>query len=114
MPEPAMNRETNEPDRSNHSWSHAGHSTTPAIAGSRGDLGQYGEVTGLKPHGFLSVREKPTAACQCAIIKTGFDHRFYHREIWGNVEVVRSEKRMISNVKNFRPGVFTLKFGEVI
>jgi hypothetical protein len=61
-----------------------------------------------------SVKHTLLRPCQCAIIKTGFDHRFYHREIWGNVEVVRSEKRMISNVKNFRPGVFTLKFGEVI
>jgi hypothetical protein len=36
------------------------------------------------------------------MIKTGFDHRLYHREIRGNVEVVRSEKRMTSNMKNFR------------
>ena len=48
------------------------------------------------------------------MIKTGFDHRLYHREIRGNVEVVRSEKRMTSNMKKFRAGVFTLKFGEVV
>lgn len=32
----------------------------------------------------------------------------------GNVEVVRSGKRMIPSMKNFRAAVFTLKFGEVV
>ncbi len=61
-----------------------------------------------------SVKRTLLCPSQRAMIKTGFDHRLYHREIRGNVEVVRCEKRMTSNMKNFRAGVFALKFGEVV
>jgi hypothetical protein len=55
-----------------------------------------------------SVKRPLVRPSQGVMIKTSVYHRLYHSEIRGNVEVVRREKRMTTNVKNFRAGVFTL------